>query len=42
MFLSSFLEEACRKVKTAFVVLSYFTIQHKRDNPTKASTMIMI
>jgi hypothetical protein len=39
---SSFLVEACRKVEPAFVVLSYSTIQHNRDNPTKASGMLMI
>ena len=39
---SSFLVEACRKVETAFVVLSYSTIQQNRGNPTKASGMLII
>ena len=39
---SSFLVEACQKVKTTSVVLSYSTIQQNRDNPTKASGMLMI
>ena len=39
---SSFLVEACRKVEMASVVLSYFTIQENRGNPTKASSMLMI
>jgi hypothetical protein len=36
---SSFLVEACQKVKMASVVLSYSTIQQNRGNPTKASGM---
>ena len=39
---SSFLVEGCRKVKTAFVVLSYSTIQYNRGNPTKPSGMLII
>ena len=38
----SLLMEACRKVEMASVVLSYFTIQQYRGNPTKASGMLMI
>ena len=34
---SMFLVEACQKVKTASIVLSYSTIQQNRGNPTKAS-----
>ena len=39
---SSFLVEACRKVETASVVLSFSTIQQNKGNPTKASGMLMI
>ena len=39
---SSFLVEACWKVKTTSVVLSYSTIQQNRGNPTKTSGMLMI
>ena len=39
---SSFLVEAYRKVKMAFVVLSYSRIQQNRGNPTKASGMLLI
>ena len=39
---SSFLVEACRKVETVSVVLSYSIIQQNRGNPTKASGMLMI
>jgi hypothetical protein len=39
---SSFLVEACWKVKTASVVLSYSIIQQNRDNPNKSSGMSMI
>ena len=38
---SSFLVEACRKVKTASAVLSYSTIQQNRGNPTKDSGMFL-
>ena len=39
---SSFPVEACQKLETASVVLSYSTIQQNRGNPTKASGMLMI
>jgi hypothetical protein len=39
---SSFLVEACWKVETASVVLSYYTIQQNKGNPTKASGMLRI
>jgi hypothetical protein len=34
--------EACQKVRTASTVMSYSITQQNRDNPTKASGMLMI
>jgi len=38
---SSFLVEACRKVKTASIIQSYSIIQQNRGNPTKARDMCL-
>jgi hypothetical protein len=38
---SSFLVEACRKVETISVVLSYSIIQQNMGNPTEARGMLM-